>query len=55
LKGQCLRRNKLDGQGRHPWKAEVNEGDEGVTQSIITEWYNEVYEPTFAASGGTEE
>jgi hypothetical protein len=55
IEGTVLRRNKLDGQGRHPWKAEVNEGDEGVTQSIITEWYNEVYEPTFAASGGTEE
>lgn len=55
IEGTVLRRNKLDSQGRHPWKAEVNEGDEGVTQSIITEWYNEVYEPTFAASGGTEE
>lgn len=55
IEGTVLRRNKLDGQGRHPWKAEVNEGDEGVTQSIITGWYNEVYEPTFAASGGTEE
>ena len=37
IEGTVLRRNKLDGQGRHPWKAEVNEGDEGVTQSIITE------------------
>ena len=25
IEGTVLRRNKLDGQGRHPWKAEVNE------------------------------
>ena len=55
IEGTVLRRNKVDVGGRHPWKAEVNEGDEGVTQSIITGWYNEVYEPSFAASGGTEE
>lgn len=55
IEGTVLRRNKLDGQGKHPWKAEVNEGDEGVTQAIINGWYSEVYEPTFAASGGSGE
>lgn len=54
IEGTVLRRNKLDGQGKHPWKAEVNEGDEGVTSEIITGWYSEVYEPRFAANG-TEE
>ncbi|WP_425596603.1 major tail protein [Soehngenia longivitae] len=49
IEGTVLRRNKLDGQGRHPWKAEVNEGDEGVTTAIITGWYTQVYEPTFSA------
>lgn len=49
IEGTVLRRNKLDGQGRHPWKAEVNEGDSGVTAAIITGWYTQVYEPTFAA------
>ena len=44
-----------NGQGKHPWKAEVNEGDEGVTQAIINGWYSEVYEPTVAASGGSGE
>lgn len=48
IEGTVLRRNKLDGQGKHPWKAEVNEGDEGVTSEIITGWYSEVYEPVFA-------
>lgn len=52
IEGTVLRRNKLDGQGKHPWKAEVNEGDEGVSSEIITGWYTEVYEPVFAAGGG---
>ena len=30
IEGTVFRRNKLDGQGKHPWKAEVSEGDEGV-------------------------
>lgn len=51
IEGTVLRRNKLDGQGKHPWKAEVNEGDEGVTSEIITGWYSEVYEPLFATNG----
>ncbi|EGP5649518.1 phage tail protein [Enterococcus faecium] len=55
IEGTVLRRNKLDGQGKHPWKAEVNEGDEGVTSTVINSWFNEVYEPTFAASSGIGE
>jgi phi13 family phage major tail protein len=51
IEGTVLRRNKLDGQGKHPWKAEVNEGDTGVSSEIITGWYTEVYEPVFAAGG----
>ncbi len=52
IEGTVLRRNKLDGQGNHPWKAEVSEDDTGVAASIITGWYTQVYEPTFAAGGG---
>lgn len=48
IEGTVLRRNKLDGQGKHPWKAEVNEDDTNVPASVITGWYTEVYEPTFA-------
>lgn len=48
IEGTVLRRNKLDGQGKHPWKAEVNEDDINVPASVITGWYTEVYEPTFA-------
>ena len=40
-----MRRNKEDFQGRHPWKAEVTEGAEGVDQDVINGWYDEVYEP----------
>ena len=27
IEGTILRRNKLDGRGKHPWKAEATEGD----------------------------
>jgi phi13 family phage major tail protein len=52
IEGTVMRRNKLDGNGRHPWKAEVTEGDTGVEATVITGWYSEVYEPTFAAGQG---
>lgn len=48
IEGTVMRRNKLDGQGNHPWKAEVNEDDTGVEAGTITGWFTEVYEPTFA-------
>ena len=46
----CIRdrRNKVDGQGKHPWKAEVSEDDSGVSSTVITGWYDEVYEPSYA-------
>lgn len=47
IEGTVMRRNKLDASGRHPWKAEVTEGDPGVAPSTITEWFTEVYEPIF--------
>lgn len=56
IEGTVLRRNKLDGNGKHPWKAEVTEGDADVSASVITGWYTQVYEPTFtpAPVGGNE-
>ena len=42
-----MRRNKLDGQGKHPWKAEVDENDTGVDTATISGWYASVYEPEF--------
>ena len=36
-------------KGRHPWKAEVTEGDADVAADTITNWYKTVYEPSFAA------
>ena len=47
IEGTVMRRNKLDGQSKHPWKAEVSEDATGVAASVISGWYNEVYEPTF--------
>lgn len=47
IEGTIMRRNKPNAEGRHPWKAEVTEGDEGVAQEVITGWYDNVYEPVF--------
>lgn len=47
IEGTILRRNKADGQNKHPWKAEVTEGDTAVAADVITNWYSEVYEPSY--------
>ena len=47
IEGTVLRRNKADVSGKHPWKSEVTEGEEGVSASIIADWYKTVYEPSF--------
>ena len=54
IEGTILRRNKVDGKGNHPWKAEVTEGD--ATATIINNWYKNVYEPSYTAdaSGGNK-
>ena len=47
IEGTILRRNKVDDKGKHPWKAEVTEGDTAVTADIIANWYKQVYEPSY--------
>ncbi len=49
IEGTIMRRNKLDGRNKHPWKAEVTEGEASVSAEIITNWYKSVYEPTYSA------
>ena len=50
IEGTVLRRNKADSRGKHPWKAEVTEG-ESTSTTTISNWYKEVYEPTYTTSG----
>ncbi|MHB1453381.1 MAG: major tail protein [Saccharofermentanales bacterium] len=47
IEGTVMRRNKPDGLGNHPWKAEVSEDDTGVLAATITGWFTSVYEPEF--------
>ena len=47
IEGTIMRRNKLDGNGKHPWKVQVDEGDTGLSPSVISSWFTTVYEPTF--------
>jgi phi13 family phage major tail protein len=48
IEGTITRRNKVDTQSKHPWKAEVTEGATGVKASVITDWLTTVYEPIYA-------
>ncbi|WNF36824.1 phage tail protein [Bacillaceae bacterium IKA-2] len=50
IEGTVMRRNKLDGLGNHPWKAEVSEDDTGVVADTISTWFTEVYEPVFTVT-----
>ena len=47
IEGTVLRRNKPDSKGKHPWKAEVTEGDADVADDTIKNWYESVYEPAY--------
>ena len=49
IEGTVLRRNKTDTSGKHPWKAEVTEGDASVSTETISGWYTTVYEPAYSA------
>ena len=51
IEGTVMRRNKPDDKGKHPWKAEVTEGDAGVSGDTITNWYAQVYEPVYTNGG----
>lgn len=53
IEGTILRRNKeaTNGKDKHPWKAEVTEGDTGVAESTTKNWFAAVYEPNYAAPG----
>lgn len=46
IEGTVMRRNKLDYQDKHPWKAEVTDGESGVMDGAIADWFGAVYEPT---------
>ena len=49
IEGTIMRRNKPDGKNNHPWKAEVTEGENNVSNDTITTWYKNVYEPTYTS------
>ena len=49
IEGTIMRRNKPDGKNNHPWKAEVTEGENNVSNDTITNWYKNVYEPIYTS------
>ena len=52
IEGTVLRRNKLDENSRHPWKAEVTDDGSTAMASVISGWYTSVYEPDFTIPSG---
>lgn len=50
IEGTISRRNKVDANNKHPWKAEVTE--DGTNTSIINNWYDSVYEPSYSQNNG---
>jgi phi13 family phage major tail protein len=47
IEGTVIRRNKADTAGKHPWKAEITEGETGADQTTVTGWFTAVYEPSY--------
>ena len=47
IEGTIIRRNKADTAGKHPWKAEITEGETDADQTAITGWFTSVYEPSY--------
>lgn len=47
LIGTVTRRHKADTKGKHQWKTEITEGDEGVTDTALEDWFDSVYEPDY--------
>lgn len=43
--GTFSRRNKAEASGKHLWKAEVKDGDAGVSATTIANWFASVYTP----------
>ena len=54
IEGTVMRRNKPDSDGKHPWKSEVTEGEQGVDGSVISGWYTKVYEPAYDPAKATD-
>ncbi|MCL2105804.1 MAG: phage tail protein [Oscillospiraceae bacterium] len=50
IEGVIMRRNKLDANGKHPWKAEATEGDPGIDAGLLASWFTTVYEPAFTTT-----
>ena len=48
IEGTVMRRNKVDDSGKHPWKAEVTEGDNSLATATIENWFSTVYEPSYS-------
>ena len=52
IEGTVMQRHKTDSRDKHPWKAEVTEGDASVTAATLTGWFTSVYEPSYATQTG---
>ncbi len=52
IEGVIYRRNKPDSFAKHPWKAEADEGNADIDATVISSWFESVYEPVAPVVGG---
>ena len=45
IEGTIACRNKPTKDGKHPWKAEITDGEKNADAGVIANWFTEVYDP----------
>ena len=50
LEGVILRRNKLDGLNKHPWRAQADQDNTSIPNLVFTNWFTSVYEPDYTSA-----
>lgn len=50
LEGVILRRTKLDGLGKHPWRAQADQDNPSIPNLVFTNWFTSVYEPDYTSA-----
>lgn len=50
IEGAILRRNKLDGLNKHPWRAQADQDNPAIPSLVLSQWFASVYEPDYTTA-----
>jgi phi13 family phage major tail protein len=50
IEGAILRRNKLDGLNKHPWRAQADQDNPAIPSLVFSQWFASVYEPDYTTA-----